>query len=343
MAFVAITAMVAIAACAQESTVSPESPVPDVGERTNQLSAPLNPAEATPLNVTSTAADLPAEALPSPADAAAQPPGGAKLGDMWIRPADEMVMVYVPAGEFQMGSTDAQVDEAHAQCNQFSACPRTTFEDQKPLHTVTLDEFWIDRTEVTNAQYRRCVETGACAAPGFVNIGFQDAARADHPMVFVSWYEADDYCAWAGARLPTEAEWEYAARGPEGLVFPWGNEFEGTRVNYCDVNCTWSTKDSAVDDGFKEAAPVGSYPTGASWCGALDLAGNVEEWAADWFGEYSSTPVENPTGPSSGEGRVARGGAFNFTPAGLRGASRFGYPSGKSWYQTGFRCARDGS
>jgi len=210
------------------------------------------------------------------------------LGDTWLRPADGMVMVYVPAGEFQMGSTEAEVDAALELCNQYyRGCERRWFEDERPIHPVALDGFWIDQTEVTNAQYARCVAAGACDPPAESGSSSRDSyygnsAYEDYPVIWVSWDDAVDYCAWAGGRLPTEAEWEYAARGPEGRTFPWGDGFDGTRLNYCDANCELDWSDGAVDDGYADTAPVGSYPAGASWVGALDLAGNVWEWVVDW-------------------------------------------------------------
>jgi len=223
------------------------------------------------------------------------PPAEANIGDTWTRPADGMVMVYVPAGEFLMGSSDAD-DQAQ--------------DTEKPQHTVYLDAFWIDRTEVTNAQYRKCVEAGACREPGCWND--ERYSAPDQPVVCVSWDGAQDYAAWTGGRLPTEAEWEKAARGTDGRIYPWGNEFDGSRLNYCDRNCEQDGKDTSADDGYAVTAPVGSYPTGASPYGALDMAGNVWEWVADWYDGryYARSPARNPQGPDSGDGRVGRGGAF---------------------------------
>lgn len=273
---------------------------------------------------------------------AATPPLSAQLGDIWTRPADDMVMVYVPAGEFQMGS-------------------ETGGDDEKPVHTVAVDGFWLDRTEVSVAQFRDFVsatryettaeqagESYVLTGDGWNQVSGADWAHPegpssqavnDHPVVQVSRNDAVAYCEWAGARLPTEAEWEYATRGPEELTYPWGNTFDGTRLNFCDKNCTYEWADKDVDDGYKSTAPVGSYPDGASWVGALDLAGNVYEWVADWYGNYPSGRQVNPTGPQSGETRVLRGGSWIGDEWLTRGAVRYWLmPPSTVYYLGGFRC-----
>jgi serine/threonine-protein kinase len=234
------------------------------------------------------------------------------------RPADGMAMVYVPEGEFRMGSTKGDSDE-------------------EPVHTVALDGFWIDRTEVTNAQYQKCVTAGRCDPSDYVSdSGFNGA---NQPVVGVSWHDAVAYCEWAGGRLPTEAEWEYAARGPEGLTYPWGNRFDGARLNFCDRSCSSSWMVWKANDGYEYTAPVGSYPDGASWIGALDLSGNVWEWVADWYGTYPSGRQVNPTGPQSGDYRVLRGGSWGNVEDHTRGADRFrNTPSNTYYIFYGFRC-----
>lgn len=253
----------------------------------------------------------PTKTLPPTHTPTLTPTPAPKLGDVWTRPQDGMVMVFVPAGEFTMGSDVVQVeyniglciadDIAKNDCTNWITI-------EQPTHTVTLAAFWIDQTEVTNAQYQKCMDAGVCKPSACAEDS--DSNGADQPVVCVDWVQANQYAAWVGGRLPTEAEWEYAARGPEGLLYPWGNGFDGTLLNYCDKNCeqTWAAQ--IFDDGYARVAPVGSYPKGASWVGALDLTGNVWEWTADWFGEYTAEPQENPTGPTNGERRVARGGAF---------------------------------
>jgi formylglycine-generating enzyme required for sulfatase activity len=229
------------------------------------------------------------------------PPSACRVGDTWTRPVDGMAMICVPAGEFLMGSSDADPDAA---------------DDEKPQHTVYLDAFWIDKTEVTNAQYRKCVEAGACKEP-------QDAKgdrcwddsrynAPDQPVPCVTWYDARDYAAWVGGRLPTEAEWEKAARGTDGRIYPWGGTFDSSKLNFCDRNCEYDSKDTNADDGYTYSAPVGNYLAGASPFGALDMAGNAWEWVADWYDDryYFSSPASNPEGPGSRAYRVLRGGSF---------------------------------
>ena len=241
-----------------------------------------------------------------------------------VRQADGMVMVYVLAGDLTMGSTDAQVEQAYQLCrNHDSNCPRNIFEVEGPAHPVALDGFWIDRTEVTNAQYQRCVEAGKCAPSEY-----KDDARfngGDQPVVGALWSDADGYCRWAGARLPSEAEWEYAARGPESRLYPWGSEWDASKANV---------------KGLFQTAPVGSYPAGTSWAGALDLAGNAWEWVADWYGPYPSGRQVNPTGPASGEYRVLRGGSFDVEPYYARGTYRLKEGTNFKYSNYGFRCAK---
>jgi formylglycine-generating enzyme required for sulfatase activity len=256
-----------------------------------------------------------------------EPPADASVGDTWTRPADGAAVVYVPAGEFKMGSTRGD-------------------DDEQPVHTVALDSFWIDRTEVTNAQYEQCVAAGACRPRPSRGSDthawhYGDSAYDDYPAIYVTWYQAETYCGWVRGRLPTEAEWEYAARGPEGRMFPWGDEFDGTRLNYCDSNCERDWADETTDDGYAKTAPVGSFPAGASWCEALDMAGNVWEWVADWYASdyYARSPSQNPTGPTSGEYRVLHSGSWGFDPYYVRSANRDVFIPSNTYGHIGFRCA----
>jgi serine/threonine-protein kinase len=205
-------------------------------------------------------------------------------------------MVYVPAGKFLMGSTRGDPD---------------AYDNEKPQHTVYLDAFWIDSTEVTNAQYRKCVEAGACEEPGCWDDEMDNAPQ--QPVVCVTWSDARDYAAWVGGRLPTEAEWEKAARGTDGRIYPWGNR---------PPNCSKANYSGCLG----KANTVGAYTSSASIYGALDMAGNVWEWVADRYDEryYAHSPKRNPQGPDSADRRVVRGGAFFDDPGSIRCAYRGG-------------------
>jgi formylglycine-generating enzyme required for sulfatase activity len=240
-----------------------------------------------------------------------------QAGDARLRDADGMIELYVPAGGFTMGSEES--------------------DNESPGHYVYLDSFWIDRTEVTNARYRRCVDAGACDMPTTCDDGYpnyEDEDKAQRPVVCVEWSQAEAYCAWAGARLPTEAEWEKAARGDDRRRFPWGDE---------DPTCDRvNTKDETTGNYcVGETIDVGSYPSGASPYGALDMAGNVWEWVADWYnaGYYAESPPMNPQGPDTGANKVLRGGCWEYSLPDVRAAFRnYDYPDLRR-HNIGFRCA----
>jgi len=284
---------------------------------------------------TTAATSTPPPATPAATQAPESP-------DTRIRARDGMTLVYVPAGQFEMG-IDA-VERAH------------------PAHTVSVDAFWIDRTEVTNAMFAAFlndqgnqVEDGvAWLEPGAGDRGIvyghidesdgvfrPEPGYEDYPVVEVSWYGAAAYCAWAGARLPTEAEWAYAARGPDSRFYPWGDAYDDSRANYCDVNCTYKWRDTRFDDGAAEWTAVGSYPAGASWCGALDMAGNVWEWVRDWWAEdyYARSPAHNPQGPESGTLHVARGASWFDEPYKDVTGRAVLTPSSYRMHWVGIRCA----
>ena len=186
-----------------------------------------------------------------------------------------------------------------------------------------------------DTQYAECVQVGSCAEPSYTRSQTRDnyygnAEFADYPVIYVDWYQAKTYCAWRGARLPTEAEWEKAARGTDGRAYPWGK---------ADANCDLA---NYKDCKYDRTKPVGSYPAGASPYGAMDMTGNVWEWTADWYGKnyYSSSPDRNPTGPTSGKYRILRSGSFNDDKMYLRSSARFKEQHYTMDSVTGFRCAR---
>ena len=278
------------------------------------------------------------------------------VGSTLVNEKDGAEMVYVPAGEFLMGSSDEDINWILEQ-SWCSNCERDWFLNEQPEHDVYLDKYWIYKYEVTNTQFAAFLNaegnqgegifTWFTEIPGQGKIQLQgsdwvvDSGYADHPVVSVNWYGAQAYCEWAGGRLPTEAEWEKAAKGADGRIFSWGDtDITGLKANYCDVNCDLSWKDSNQDDGYKKTAPVGSFSAGASPYGALNMAGNVWEWVADLYVEdyYISSPLTNPTGPGSGNDRVLRGGSWYFGVISLHASSRDGADPINSWDFAGFRC-----
>ena len=230
-----------------------------------------------------------------------------------------MEMLLVPSGRFQMGSESPDA-----------------VEHEKPVTPIVLGCFYLARHPVTNAQYEQF-------DPGHRS---KRAPWADdrHPVVYVNSREAEKFCQWLSAkegkkyRLPTEAEWEYAARGTENRAFPWGGRLDaGHYANFADKRTAFAWRDTVIDDGFAETAPVGSYPRGASPFGLEDLAGNVFEWCADYFEAYKGKERTNPRGPSGGTKRIYRGGSWKSRPGNLRTSARnFNLPDYSS-NDVGFR------
>jgi len=244
-------------------------------------------------------------------------PDCTRVGQTWTSSIDGMVLVCVPAGDFVMGSGNAN-----------------TSTDEKPQHVVYLDAYWVDKTEVTNAQYAQCVSDGDCDPPN-ANASdtrsnyYRDDRYSNYPVMNVSWNNANAYCAWAERQLPTEAQWEKAARGDDGRIYPWGD----STPDKTDANFEDSTKG--------DTTAVGQYLTGSSPYGAMDMAGNVWEWTSDWYDEnyYSSqTQWKNPTGPISGNDRVQRGGGWATPGLGIRTTLRYPEAPNNSSTSTGFRC-----
>ena len=255
------------------------------------------------------------------------------VGSVRISPKDGMRIVYVPEGEFIMGSEGYQ-------------------DDEKPLHTVDLDAFWIDQYEVTNGMYAKCVEAKVCSVPipyffsvtafSSDEIPFRFLADSstyldqldtdpeffNQPVTSIFWDNANAYCQWVGRRLPTEAEWEKAARGIDAQTYPWGEKIDCTKANYR----------SCVGNPSR----IGSYEAGQSPYGAYDMAGNAMEWVADWYGSryYQKSPRENPSGPESGRYRVFRGGSWGSANLANRTTNRPGNAANIPNEFIGFRCAR---
>lgn len=251
--------------------------------------------------------------------------------------AEEAKMVLIPEGEFIMGSDNKEAND-----------------DEKPLHKVILSPYYIDQYEVTNAQYERCVDAGACNSPlqsgGSPSYDGKQPVRSayygnpeysDYPVMYVDWNMANIYCSWRDARLPTEAEWEKAARGTNGYIYPWGNiGFDCSFANYfgqIDKTCVGDT------------TKVGSYESGKSPYGVYDMIGNVYEWVNDWYSEtyYQDSPLFNPLGPDSstytnhpGVYRSLRGGEGDIFNENAHAASRNALPPDYAFALIGFRCAR---
>jgi len=257
--------------------------------------------------------------------------GGMPAGEQRINPADGARLVYVPAGQFTMGLTAAQAQTLLRSCSQ---CPINTFDNSQPAHTVRLDAFWMDLTEVTNAQYARCVAAGACSPPPSSSSPtrsdyYGNPAYDDFPVVHMTWEAAATYCRWAGGRLPTEAEWEYAARGTDGRLFPWGDQ---------PPDVTLANTALAIGD----LTAVGAYPQGASPFGLLDMAGNAWEWVADWYEPdyYTYSPEVNPQGPTASQQgwRCGRGGSYYWGEGFASVAYHDGFDPNKANAGVGFRC-----
>jgi formylglycine-generating enzyme required for sulfatase activity len=259
-------------------------------------------------------------------------------------------MIKIPGGKFYMGAAD-----------------RDALPFEKPQHQVRLTPYCIDELEITTEQYKACSDVGACPPNADTNdwpgISEQDRAlydmlcnrhdpakRARHPINCVDWEMATKFCANAGGRLPTEAEWEFAARGTDGRKYPWGNDPPSAELlNACGAECVDWCKKNHVDlvamypqnDKFPTTADVGSFPKGKSFYGLQDVVGNVWEWVADYWAPYEPAEVTDPKGPTEGTDHVLRGGSWNGSdPAWVRPTFRYHAASKTRGYAYGFRCAR---
>ena len=297
--------------------------------------------------------------IPFPLRAASE--GQAQDGVVALRPPPRGNVLL--AGTFAMGSTALELARAMSLCqreplgdavldirgDRIRTCDVKEFEDEMPIHQVTLSPYYLDRTEVRVVDYDQCVAAGACAPPAFTR-GDGHFDRPEFPVTHVAFEEAEAYCAWRRARLPTEAEWEFASRGASGRTFPWGNLYNPHLANHGSL----ANDESDGTDGFIGLAPVGSFPEGSTPTGIYDLAGNVTEWVADRLsavfakGGFDPTPERYPTTPQvnptsrGGPYRVVRGGSYLEASYTLRGASRraiLSNPVRAAWI--GFRCAED--
>jgi formylglycine-generating enzyme required for sulfatase activity/uncharacterized membrane protein YhaH (DUF805 family) len=234
------------------------------------------------------------------------------------REKDGMVMMYVPEGMFTMGSNMGDNNE-------------------RPIHRVMLNAFWIDLTEVTNSMYQKCVDNGVCEIPSTADPSaskyyhYGDPEFFNFPVVYISKNQAIKYCEWVGGRLPTEAEWEKAARGTDGRTYPWGDKAPDVNL----LNFSYVIGDTT---------DVGSYPNGASIYGVLDMAGNASEWVSDWFDGtyYQNSPEKNPSGPESGEWGfgILRGGGWSNDRYIVRSTYRAAAIPDVTGWAHGFRCVR---
>jgi formylglycine-generating enzyme required for sulfatase activity len=295
--------------------------------------AAANPIETRAPTAPPTIVAPPTTIASSPTPEAAPSAGTSRVDDRGIE------QVWVPAGTFQMGSEAAAIQQLKAL--KPPGWMSAAFSSEQPAHTVTLTRgYWIDKYEVTNAAFKAFVEAGGYQGQAYWSeAGWQwlskqpanSAPRSctgnapDQPRACVTWFEAEAYAHWRGGRLPTEAEWEYAARGPQALIYPWGNDFDPERCNVVDSRAT---------------KPVGSYPDGVSWVGAHDLAGNVMEWVQDWLdvNYYRNGPTDDPAGPDTGKVKVEKGGWWGSNQFAARSAYRhFEDPPDYSDGHIGFR------
>jgi formylglycine-generating enzyme required for sulfatase activity len=239
-------------------------------------------------------------------------------------------MVLIPAGKFRMGSDEGEADE-------------------QPAHVVDLDAYYIDKYEVTNAHYKNCVLEGYCQPPqntiSYTRSSYYENSEFNqYPVIYVDWFMANTFCEWRAARLPTEAEWEKAARDGDGRIYPWGNNFDCTNGNFDDETKYDPDVVSGGEncDGYPDTAPVGSYTLNESPYGVYDMAGNVWEWVSDWYSEsyYSLLVDKNPKGPNSGEYRGTRGGSWLSNEIFSRSLNRGKYEPLNADFYIGFRCAK---
>jgi formylglycine-generating enzyme required for sulfatase activity len=241
-------------------------------------------------------------------------------------------MLLVPGATFWMGC-NASID---TMCSGPGAVvDGESPADELPYHQVSVPAFYLDTTHVSQGDYEPCVRATACTAP---TSDWSPGARASYPVHFVTWPQADQFCAWAGKRLPTEAEFELAARGTDGRVYPWGNDPPTCdRANFAPHGARCAPLVNATS-----TEPVGSHSTNAGPYGHLDLAGNLWQWMSDWYSPtyYASSPSSDPRGPSTGDAHAKRGGSLIDEAFRLRTSRRWHHPTNDPVEDVGFRCAK---
>ena len=258
------------------------------------------------------------------------------LGSTRISDADGMEQIYIPAGEFTIGSEDKDAIRPPGGGRAYPEVPE---------HTLYLDSYWMDKYEVTNAQYAICVAAGGCQPPFFptsftIRDYYGNPEYDQYPVVYVDWGMARRYCEWAGRRLPTEAEWEKAARGTDGRIYPWGNDpIDGDKANWCDINCPRDFANGAYDDGYEDTSPVGNFPDGASAYGVMDMAGNVWEWTGTLIQPYPYDPNDGREDLDADGERAWRGAAFSNGYWWMRATVRYRSVTYYRYWNLGFRCA----
>jgi formylglycine-generating enzyme required for sulfatase activity len=235
-------------------------------------------------------------------------------------------MVLIPGSKYMAG---LDIEIGYKECiKYYERCKKSSFNNESPVHTVMIDSFLMDKHEVTQADFERVMRHNPSNFRGGMN-----------PVEKVTWTEARDYCSKMGKRLPTEAEWEKAAKGRQNTIYPWGDDVESWNANFCDINCESYWRKVGFDDGYVTTAPVGSYDPNDY--GLHDMAGNVYEWVSDWYSEdyYKTSPSNNPKGPKRGSEKVLRGGSWNNNPSFVRPTFRYSNDLSSRHDNIGFRCS----
>ena len=304
-----------ISACAPKPQAAP---TPDMGMLATQMWVQISVEQTLAALIPTatpepTATPTPLSAPPTRSTPLPPPPDPAAYAPVF-NAYNNMELIYIPEGEFRMGSgkTDSNQDE-----------------NETPAHKVYLDAFWISKTQVTNAMFNACVNAGVCkySVKKTTNPNYLDPLFTYHPVVYIAWEMAQTYCDWTGGRLPTEAEWEKAARGPGSNRYPWGDDQPSLKY----VN---------AENDVGNTTAAGSFIAGASVYGVLDMGGNVREWVSDWFDPayYQVSPYRNPWGPETGEKKVLKGASFSDPFRYCRSANRLSHEPGSPGAVRGFRC-----